>query len=147
MKEFSKKWKGSKIPKKQRKFLAKAPLHIKRKLLSTNLSKELREKQGMRSAVLRKGDSVKVTSGKFKGKKGKITKIKTKQLKVYMEGIQRKKQDGSVAEIPLRVANLQIVELDMNDKRRFKKSKKSVETQTTKKEELSKVKEKEKNKQ
>lgn len=128
MKEFSKKWKGSKIPKKQRKFLAKAPLHIKRKFLSTSLSKELREKMKKRNVVIRKGDSVLIISGKFKGKKGKVLKVKTKQMKIYIEGIQRKKQDGSVAEIPLRVSSLRITELDMNDKRRFKKEEESVKS-------------------
>ena len=38
---FSKHWKSSKQPRKQRKYRAKAPLHIKRKLLNVNLSKEL----------------------------------------------------------------------------------------------------------
>jgi large subunit ribosomal protein L24 len=53
-KKFSTKWKASKQPKKQRKYLAKAPIHIKRKQLSANLSKEIRKKYGRRSMELKK---------------------------------------------------------------------------------------------
>jgi len=118
-KEFSKAWKGSKQPRKQRKYLAKAPLHIKRKLLSVNLSKDLRKKYGKRNIVVRKGDNVKVMTGKFKGKTGKITQVFTKISKVIMEGIQVKKQDGSKANIKLRPSNLQIIELNLEDKKRI----------------------------
>lgn len=128
-KEFTNKWKASSQPRKQRKYLAKAPIHIKKKLLSVNLSKDLKEKQGTRNVVLRKGDKVKIMRGKYKGKEGKVTKILTKQLKIYIENIQTKKQDGSSVDVPLRPSNLQIVELNMDDKKRLKKK-----TETPKKE-------------
>ncbi|MCW1309534.1 MAG: 60S ribosomal protein L26, partial [Candidatus Nanoarchaeia archaeon] len=38
MKYWSKKWKSSKKPSKQRKYRYNAPLHIRRKFLSVNLS-------------------------------------------------------------------------------------------------------------
>ncbi len=119
-KEFTTKWKGSSQPRKQRKYLAKAPLHIKRKLLSVNLSKDLRAKQKTRNVVLNKGDKVKIIRGKYKGKEGKVTEILIKQLKVYIENIQTKKQDGSSVNVPIKASNLQIVELNLEDKKRFK---------------------------
>lgn len=128
-KEFSTKWTESKQPRKQRKYLANAPLHLKRKQLSVNLSKDLRVKQGTRNVVLRKGDTVKIMRGKFKGTQGKIIDIKTKLLKIYIEGIQTTKQDGSKVNVPLRASNLQIIELIMDDKKRFK----NVKTETPKK--------------
>jgi large subunit ribosomal protein L24 len=118
-KEFSTKWTGSKQPRKQRKYIANAPLHRKRKLLSTNLIKELREKYKIRNIELRKDDKVKIMRGKFKGREGKIIKIKTKLQKVYIEGIQTKKQDGSKVDIPLKTSNLQIIELYLDDKKRM----------------------------
>ena len=121
-KEFSKEWKASSQPRKQRKFLAKAPLHIKRKQLNANLSKELRSKYG-RSLILKKGDKVKIMRGKHKGKSGKITKIIVKRLKIYIEGIQTKKQDGSKVDVPIRASNLQIKELNLEDKKRIKNKK------------------------
>ncbi len=123
--KFSTKWKSSKQPRKQRKYLFNAPLHTRRKLLSSNLSKELRKKYKKRSLPLRKGDVVKIMRGKFKSKKGKVTAIKLKTEKIEVEGIQIKKQDGSKVNVPLRSSNLQIVELNLEDKKRNKALKKS----------------------
>lgn len=119
-KEFSKSWKSSSKQRKQRKYLAKAPLHIKRKQLSVNLSKDLRKKYNLRNLVLRKDDKVKIMRGKFKGKTGKVLEVITKRLKIYVEGMQAKKQDGSKVNVPLRASNLQIIELNLNDKKRIK---------------------------
>ncbi len=114
--KFSTKWKASKQPRKQRKFIANAPLHLKRKMLSSNLSKPLREKHKIRNIELRKGDKVRIMRGKFKKKQGKIIELKTKLLKVYVEGIQVKKTDGSKVNVALRASNLQIIELNLDDK-------------------------------
>jgi len=119
-KRFSKKWISSKQPRKQRKYRAKAPFHLKNKLLSVNLSKDLRKKYGKRNLVLRKGDEVKVMRGKYKGTKGKVTKVLHQFLKVVVEGIQIKKRDGSNANVKLQPSNLQIIELNLSDKRRLK---------------------------
>ena len=113
-------WKSSKQPRKQRKYLANAPLHIKMKLMGVNLSKELRKKYQKRSVALRKKDSVKIMRGKFKGKKGKVIKVMLKTQKVEIDGIQIKKQDGSKVNIKLRPSNLQITELNLEDKKRNK---------------------------
>ena len=66
--KFSIHWKSSKQPRKQRKYAANAPLHLRKKFVSANLSKDLRKKQGKRNIPLRKGDIVKIMRGKFKGK-------------------------------------------------------------------------------
>jgi len=119
-KEFSKSWKSSKQPRKQRKYLANAPLHIKKRFLSVNLSKDLRKKHGKRNIVVRKGDMIKVMRGKFKKKQGKVTEVNTKKSKISIEGIQIKKQDGSKVNVKLRPSNLQIIELNLEDKKRLK---------------------------
>jgi len=135
-KKFSTMWKSSKQPRKQRKYLANAPLHIKKKLMSVNLSKELRKKYSKRSIPLRKKDVVKIVRGKFKGKKGKVMKVILKAQKVEVEGIQIKKQDGSKVNIRLRPSNLQITELNLEDKKRNKAmSKETKEKKETKKSE------------
>jgi large subunit ribosomal protein L24 len=119
-KKFSTMWKSSEQPRKQRKYIANAPLHIKRKLMSVNLSKELRKKYQKRSIPLRKKDTVKIMRGKFRGKKGKVMKVILKTQKIEVEGIQIKKQDGSKVNIKLRPSNLQIIELNVEDKKRNK---------------------------
>ncbi len=129
--KFSTSWKSSKQPRKQRKYLANAPLHIKRKFLSMNLSKELREKYGRRNIVGRKGDKIKILRGKYKGKEGKIIRVMLKISKVHTEGIQVKKLDGSKVNVKLQPSNLQIIELNLDDKKRMEKLKVK-ETEKTK---------------
>jgi len=119
-KKFSKNWKSSKQPRKQRKYLANAPLHIKRKLISVNLSKELRKKHSRRNAPVRKGDIVRVMIGKFKKKQGKVTEVRIKTSKIFIDGIQVKKQDGSKVNVGLRPSNLQIIEFPLEDRKRLK---------------------------
>jgi large subunit ribosomal protein L24 len=123
-KKFSKHWKASKQPRKQRKYLANAPLHLKRKLLSVNLSKELRKKYKRRNIPLRKGDTVKIMKGKFKKKQGKVIGVDIKNSKIKIEGIMVKKQDGSKVNVKIHPSNLQIIELNLEDKRRIREIKK-----------------------
>ena len=118
-KTFSTHWKASRQPRKQRKYSAKAPLHIKRKLLSVNLSKELRKKYNRRNIPIRKGDTAKIMRGKFRKKQGKILEVDVKKSKIIMEGIQVKKQDGSKVNFKLRPSNLQIIDLNLEDKKRI----------------------------
>ena len=122
-KEFSSSWVGSTNPGKQRKYVAKAPLHLRTKLMSCNLAKELRKKVGKRNITLRKGDTVKIMSGKFKNKSGKVTKVDLKRLNVLVDGMQVKKMDGSKVNVKLRPSTLQIIELNLEDKNRIKNMK------------------------
>jgi large subunit ribosomal protein L24 len=121
MKHFSKHWISSKKPKKQVKYRANAPKHIKRKLIASNLSKELRKTQSRRSLVLVKKDVVKIMRGQFKKKTGKVVDINTKTGKVFIENIQKTKKDGTKISIPFDPSNLQIIEINSEDKRRLKK--------------------------
>ncbi len=123
--KFSKVWKASKQPRKQRKYLANAPLHIKKKFVSVSLTKELKEKYGKRNVSVKKGDTVKILRGKFNKKQGKVLEVKLKKSKITIEGIQTKKQDGSKVNVRLQPSNLRIVELNLEDKKRFKDKVKS----------------------
>ncbi|MEX0919989.1 MAG: 50S ribosomal protein L24 [Candidatus Pacearchaeota archaeon] len=118
--EFSKAWKSSKQPRKQIKYLVNAPIHIKRKMLGGNLSKDLRKKYEKRTIPLKKGDSVKVMRGKYKGQKGKIAGVDVANMRIEIEGIQVKKQDGSKVNAGLKHSNLQITELNLEGKKRNK---------------------------
>ena len=90
-------------------------------MLSVNLSRDLRKKHNKRNVPVRKGDKVKIMRGKFRSKQGKVTDVKTRMMKIYVEGIQVKKTEGSKASIPMRASNLQIVELNLEDQKRFRK--------------------------
>jgi large subunit ribosomal protein L24 len=117
-KEWSNKWISSRQPRKQRKFRYNAPMHVRQKFVSAHLSEILRRRFGKRSLPLRKGDEVKIMRGSKGGFKGKIERIDLKTSKVYVEGLNVKKVDGSEVLKAVEPSNLLIVEPKMDDKRR-----------------------------
>ncbi len=131
-KEFSKEWCSSKKPRKQRKYRHTAPLHIKARFMHSPLSKELREKYNARSLRLRKGDTVTVMRGSFKGKKGKVVKISLKDTKAFVENIEIIKTDGSKSQRPIDPSKLMIVELNLEDRKRLEKITKAAKSQDQK---------------
>lgn len=116
--DFTNSWKRSKQVRKQRKFIANAPLHTKRKFLSARLSKELTEKHKIRNIPVRKGDSVKIVVGNYKNHTGKVDYVNTKLGKIFVEGTARTKTDGTKSLYPIRPSNVIIQELNLEDKRR-----------------------------
>lgn len=116
--KFSPRWIGSKQPRKQRKFRYNAPLHIRRKMMSVNLTKDLRKKYEKRNFPIVKGDGVRIMRGKFKNKNGKIENVSLKKMQVSIEGIYRTKKDGTKVSVRFDPSNLQIKELELNDKKR-----------------------------
>lgn len=120
MKEWSRHWKSSKSPRKQRKYRHNAPLHVRKKFMSVNLSKELRTKYKRRNLPARKGDTVKILRGQFKKNRGKITKVNLKKIRMYVESAEILKKDGSKTFYPISPSNLQLVELNLEDKKRKK---------------------------
>lgn len=117
-KMFSNSWKESMQPRKQRKYRANAPLHIKGKFLAAHLSKDLRKIYNRRSMRLRSGDKVKIMVGQFRKKEGKVERIDTKNQRAFVTGIEIIKRDGSKTHYPLHPSNLMITELNLEDKRR-----------------------------
>ena len=117
--KFSTSWIGSRQRRKQHKFIANAPLHVRHKFLSTNLSKELRKKYGKRNLPLKTGDEVLVMRGSFKKKKAKVISVNLKNTRVYLENIQRQKKDGTKINVPFHPSVLQIQTLILEDKQRL----------------------------
>ncbi len=113
-------WKSSKKPKKQRKYVYNAPLHIKRKMLKVMLSKELKEKYKRNAVVIRKGDKVKIMRGDFKNQVGEVIKVNTKKIRVYVDVAKRKNAKGEETHIPIHPSNLMILELNLEDPRRLR---------------------------
>lgn len=116
----------SKQPRKQRKFLYTAPLHMRRKFMGAHLSKELRDKYKTRALQVRKGDEVEIMRGKFKSQKGKISRVNLKKYKVYIEGIAVRKTSGSEALAPIHPSNLRIIKLSLEDDQRVKALKRKI---------------------
>ena len=99
-------------PRKQRLFRYKAPLHLRRKMVSVHLSKELRAKLSTkkRSAPVHKGDRVKLMRGDRKGQAGKVVEVDLHNLKVYMEGVSNRTAKGVEKLAPVEPSNLLLIE-------------------------------------
>ncbi len=120
MKEFSPKWNSSKQPRKQRKFRHKAPMHIRQKLVSAHLDRALRKEYAVRSMQVRKGDEVVVVSGEYKKRKGVIARVDLKSLKIFVDGLKRKKVSGQEVDVPIDPSNVMITKMNLDDKKRRK---------------------------
>ena len=127
MKAWSKFWKSSTQKRKQRKYRFQAPLHIKHKFMNVALSTELKKEHGIRSLPVRTGDTVKVMVGDKKGVSGKVTKVSLSRTKVFIEGVDVAKQNGTKALYPTHPSNLKIEKLDLKDETRVAKIKKMKE--------------------
>ena len=115
---FSISWKRSRQPRRQRKYIHNAPGHVRDRLVSTSLSKELRQKYGKRNLLIRKGDKVKILRGQFKGKVGEVSRVDRQNLRVHIENIGILKKDGSRTSYPIHPSNLVITEIKLEDKKR-----------------------------
>lgn len=114
----------SKKGRKKRFMLHNAPWHKRRKNLSAHLSPKYLEDDKVaypRSAVVKKGDTVKIMRGVDKGKEGKVTDVDTKTGRVTIEGITIAKADGSQVSKNIHASNLMIVKLLLDDSWRKKK--------------------------
>jgi large subunit ribosomal protein L24 len=114
-------------PSRQRKSLFQAPIHVRHKMLSATLSPELRSKYFIRSLPVRKGDTVRILRGAFKGVEGKIRKVDLKKFRVTIDGVAVEKADGTTVYVPIHPSNLMITKLDLSDKWRAKRLEKVVE--------------------
>jgi large subunit ribosomal protein L24 len=110
----------SKQPRKQRKERFNAPLHMRQKYMHANLSKELREELGRRSAQVRDGDTVKVMRGAHAGTVGDVEEIDLKRCKVLVAGVSVFRADGTEVPKPVHPSNLMITKLDLKDEERKK---------------------------
>ena len=84
------------------------------------MSAELKKKLGMRAVTVRVNDTAKVMRGKFKGKTGKINKVNYGKGRVFLEGLNKKKADGTELPVHFNHSNLVLIDLDRSDSRRFK---------------------------
>jgi len=109
---------ASSKPSKQRKYLYQAPLHIRAKIMSAILSPELRAKYGRRSFPIRSGDKVRIMRGDYAGREGKVIGVDREKYRIHVEGVTRKKADGTEVPIPIHPSKVMIIELDLSDERR-----------------------------
>jgi large subunit ribosomal protein L24 len=112
---------SSSKPSKQRSLLLNLRKHLSHKMLSAPLSRELRERYGRRSLSVRVGDTVKIVRGGYRGVQGKVKRVESREGKVYIEGLTRKRVDGRVVDVPVHASNLVIISLNLDDEYRKRK--------------------------
>merc|ERR1711909_49805 len=104
---------------KNRKRHFNAPSHIRRKIMSSPLSKELRQKYNVRSMPIRKDDEVQVVRGHYKGQQvGKIVQVYRKKFVVHIERIQREKANGASVHVGIHPSKVVIVKLKIDKDRK-----------------------------
>ena len=101
----------------QRKTSANAPVHVKRKMLSAHLSKDLSKQYGRRSARVCVGDTVVIARGAegIRGVEGKVIAVMTDEGRVTVEGITINQADGTAVARPVHASNLIITKLNLDD--------------------------------
>ncbi|KAK8808292.1 hypothetical protein WA171_001513 [Blastocystis sp. BT1] len=94
-----------------------APSHIRRVMMSSPLSKALKDKYNVNAIPVVKGDKVKVTRGSFKGKEGKVTEVYRRKWVIHIEGLTREKVNGSSCKVGVDASKVEITELKLNKDR------------------------------
>jgi len=103
-------------PRKQRYMLYNAPLHKKRKWISSHLLKYDR-----RSLPVVKGDTVKIMRGSFRGHEDKIVKVNVRDQTVEIEGVTITTAKGTKIAKPIHASTVLITKLNVTDKWRRQK--------------------------
>jgi large subunit ribosomal protein L24 len=109
---------GVKKPGKSRKRRFNAPNHVRRKFLSAPLAPELKARYGARSMPVRRDDTVQITKGDRRLTEGKVLRVDSKRVRLYIEGVTRNRMDGSSVQIPIRPENVMITRLALDDEKR-----------------------------
>jgi large subunit ribosomal protein L26e len=103
---------------KSRKAHFSAPSSVRRKIMSSPLSKELRTKHSVRSIPIRKDDEVRIVRGKYKGREGKVTQVYRKKWVIHVDRVARDKSNGASAPIGIHPSNVVVINLKLDKDRR-----------------------------
>ncbi|KAK2466784.1 hypothetical protein APHAL10511_001042 [Amanita phalloides] len=103
---------------KSRKAHFTAPSSVRRKIMSSSLSKELRGKYNCRSLPIRKDDEVRIVRGKYKGRDGKVTQVYRKKWVIHVDRVQRDKSNGASVPIGIHPSKVVIVNIKLDKDRR-----------------------------
>ena len=103
---------------KGRKAYFTAPSSERRRMMSCGLSKDLKDKYSVRSIPVRKGDTVKIVSGTFKGRDGKVNTVYRRRKCLYIEKVVREKLNTQQSNIPIHPSNCVITTLKLDKDRK-----------------------------
>jgi len=96
---------------------------MRRKMMSSPLSKELKTKYDCKSLPVRKGDTVLIKCGSkeggVKGKTGKVLTVYRRRWCIHVEKVVRDKKNGSQVPIPVDPSNCEITQLKLDKSRKL----------------------------
>lgn len=128
--DWSPTWKSSEQPRKQRKYLINAPIHIRRKIMVSPLSKELKKLLKIRAIPIVIGDYVKVLRGKFRNSEGYIVYVDAKRYRVYVDSAKFTNKKGKEVYYPIHYSKVEILKLNLTDKKRIETIKRRVKDES-----------------
>nr|ABV22080.1 60S ribosomal protein L26 [Amphidinium carterae]ABV22081.1 60S ribosomal protein L26 [Amphidinium carterae] len=103
---------------KNRKAHFTAPSHIRHKIMSAPLSKELRNKYQVRSVPIRRDDEVTIARGFFLDREGKVTQVYRKKFRIHVERITRDKANGQTVPVGVHPSKVVITKLKLDKDRK-----------------------------
>ncbi|KAF7305041.1 60S ribosomal protein [Mycena kentingensis (nom. inval.)] len=107
---------------KSRKAHFSAPSSIRRKIMSSSLSKEpprqIQRASPIYLAVCALDDEVRIVRGKYKGREGKVTQVYRKKWVIHVDRVQRDKSNGATAPIGVHPSNVVITTIKLDKDRR-----------------------------
>ena len=83
-------------------------------MMSCHLNKDLKDKYSVRAIPVRKGDSVKILRGTYKGREGKVTTVYRRRRCIYIEKVVKEKENGQQAQLPVHPSNCVITALKLD---------------------------------
>ena len=97
-----------------------APSHVRRKLMSAPLSKELRQKHSIRALPIRKDDEVTIVRGtnKTTAQGSKVTAVYRKKWVIHIDKVQRDRANGMTVQVGIHPSNVIITKLKMTEDRK-----------------------------
>ena len=106
---------GSTQPRKQRRASFQASSFDRHRQMAVSLSRDLRARSRRRALPLRKGDTVRIISGSFKGREERVTKVDMESLRVTLDNVTIKKVDQKLKPLPIRSTHLILTRLNLAD--------------------------------
>jgi large subunit ribosomal protein L24 len=102
-------------PRRQRKALYTADAFERRRRMTVTLSRDLRTRFRRRSVPVRKGDTVRVLGGSFKGREERVARVDRRGYAVTLDNITLKTAEEKLKPLPLRPGHLVITRLNLSD--------------------------------
>merc|ERR1712087_99933 len=95
-----------------------APSHVRRKIMRSPLSKELKAKYNVRAIPIRKDDEVMIFRGRYHDREGKVVSCYRKKFRIFVERVTREKANGQTVQIGIHPSKVMITKIKLDKDRK-----------------------------